>query len=386
MDPFLVVLALGIPVGVPLILWLTHRQDLRNHQRRRGWEDAALSCGFHVVEKGSRLRARAGPVELRIEPRSNQGTQITIVVPSLPDFDKVKIHPAATTHHLPHLLVPEIESGDARFDRAFSLEGPARSVLALLDAQTRHLLLSLKAQGRLEISSGEIRLAPTLPWSSRPLPDLLEIGRRFAQSRNALRRMAENAHHDPEPGVRLRNLLLLIQELPGNPVTVKALRTACSDPSPEIRLRAAQELGAEGRNILLEFAESREDDALSAGAVSILDRELPVERVRGILDGALNGRRLQTACACLEVLGHVGSAADVLPLQQAAERFTLDLELRRAARQAIAEIQSRLQGAAPGQLSLAGVDMGQLSLAGNEAGQLSLAIDPTGQLSLPEES
>ena len=51
----------------------------------------------------------------------------------------------------------------------------------------------------------------------------------------------------------------------------------------------------------------------------------------------------------------------------------LDLELRRAARQAIAEIQSRAEDASPG----------QLSLAGTEAGQLSLAHDPAGQLSLP---
>jgi HEAT repeat protein len=229
-----------------------------------------------------------------------------------------------------------------------------------------------------------------------------------------------------------------------DPATVEALRTACSDPNPEIRLRAAKELGAEGRGVLLKLAESAGDDAVSAQAVSILDRELPFERVPAILERALNGHRHQTARVCVEALGrsggaaaagllakvmahekcelaaaaaqalgmiagadaepplilalqreqadlrvaaanalgHVGSAAAVLPLKEAVER-SHDHELRRATRQAIAEIQSRLPGATPGELSLAGTEAGQLSLAQAEAGELSLAADPAGQLSLP---
>jgi hypothetical protein len=55
-------------------------------------------------------------------------------------------------------------------------------------------------------------------------------------------------------------------------------------------------------------------------------------------------------------------------------------DMRRAARQAIAEIQARLTGAEPGQLSLAGGEAGALSLA-DEAGapgRLSLAEDAEG--------
>jgi hypothetical protein len=61
-------------------------------------------------------------------------------------------------------------------------------------------------------------------------------------------------------------------------------------------------------------------------------------------------------------------------------------DVRRAARQSIAEIHSRLQGASPGQLSLAGAELGKLSLAETEAGRLSLADDADGQLSIPAES
>jgi hypothetical protein len=84
-------------------------------------------------------------------------------------------------------------------------------------------------------------------------------------------------------------------------------------------------------------------------------------------------------------MGWAGSAAAVLPLQEAAERSPRDQEIGRATQQAIAEIQTRLLGASRGQLSLAGIEAGQLSLAQAEAGQLSLATDPAGQRSLPPE-
>ncbi len=66
----------------------------------------------------------------------------------------------------------------------------------------------------------------------------------------------------------------------------------------------------------------------------------------------------------------------VAPLREAAERSG---DLRRAARQAIAEIQARLAGAEPGQLSLAGGEAGALSLADGEPGRLTLADGEPGQ-------
>ena len=84
-------------------------------------------------------------------------------------------------------------------------------------------------------------------------------------------------------------------------------------------------------------------------------------------------------------MGWAGSAAAVLQLEEAAESFSHDPEFVLATRQAIAEIQSRLPGASPGQLSLAGIETSQLSPAQAEASRLSLATDPAGQLSLPPE-
>jgi hypothetical protein len=423
---------------------------VQRHRRVRAWQDALRACGLQVTEPpgwSRQLTARAGPVAVKIETCGNKGrlTRITVWIPGPPDFHSLRIRREPLVR-----WGREIEIGDKAFDEMFFIEGPPRLVLALLDAETRRLLIQANTVSRLEISNGTLR-AENMADRMVPyvLPLLLNIAHRFVQPMDVLRRLTENATRDPEPGVRLQNLSLLIRELPDNPWTVEALRTACSDKNLEVRLLAARNLGAEGRGVLLDLAESLEDDAVSAKAVAALGRELPLERTRALLSNALRRRCLQSARTCLEALGQngnaedvdllakvmeleqgelataaaqalggtgrglsaraepplilalqreqpadlraaaaqalgrIGSVAAVLPLKEAAESSWLDLDLRRAARQAIAEIQSRLSGASPGQLSLASSEAGQLSLAQDGDGRLSLAIDPAGQLSLP---
>ncbi len=412
------------------------------------WLDAAASCGLQVIEIIGRwkLKARAGPLEVLIEDSRQDPprVRIGIVIPGPPGFYNVSIRPESLT---PAPWVREIEIGDKSFDNTFVIEGSTRLVLALLDAEMRRLLVQANGKNQLEIYFGRLRTEASDEEVLHILPLLLDLGQRFAQSIDVSRRLAENARLDPAAGVRLQNLLLLVREHPEDPATAEALRTSCSDVDPEIRLRAAKELGAEGRGVLLKLAESAGNDEVSAQAVSLLNEELPVERLTAILDQAVRGHRVQTALVCVEALGRkgdaasvgpltklvelekgelavasaqalgaigsadaeppliqalqyedteirtaaasslgrVGSAAAVLPLKEAAEHSWLDRDLRRAARQAIAEIQSRLPGATPGQLSLAGAETGQLSLAQDEAGQLSLAAETAGQLSLTKD-
>lgn len=410
----------------------------RRH-RLQTWQEAAGVCGLEVLETSSflglRLRAGAESSEVRIESSGNKGrlTRIVVPVPGPPEFRDLRICPEPLFK-----LGREIEIGAAQFDSEFFIDGPAKLAFALLDAKTRRLLLEVKSKYGLEITSGQIQTV--LSDDDKVLavlPLLLEILERLAPPIEIPRRLAENARLDPEPDVRLQNLLLLIRELPGDPETVGALREACLDPVPEIRLRAARELGEEGRGVLLDLAESLLNDAVSAEAISALGGALPYERVNAILDRALSRRRVLTARVCVEAIGRsgdpaavevlgrvleqehgylapdaaralgatgspaaepaliavlqrddenlrvaaanalarVGSVAAVLPLRELADRFLLG-ETRKAAREAIAEIQSRIQGASPGQLSLAGTEAGQLSLAEAEAGRLSLADDP----------
>lgn len=432
-------------IGGGIMTWMNQK---RNLDRLRAWQDAAVSCGMQVAKTSSvlspELKASAGQVEVRMEVSGDKG-QLTRIVVRAPgqwrSFRNVTIRPESLIK-----WAREIEIGDESFDKTFFIEGPPRLAFAALNAETRRLLGRVNAEGRLEISFGELRADMPDEKVGDVLPLLLDLSRRFAQPLDVPRRLAENAEQDPEPGVRLQNLLLLIRELPDDPGTLEVLRKACSDTSPEIRLRAARKLGAEGRDVLLALAENPEDDDRSAEALSALAGELPFERTRVILDRALNRRRPRTARICLEAigrsgntaavdvlekvmsrekgelaavaaqgleaigspasepalilalqreqtdlqvaaaraLGRVGSVDAVLPLKELADRF-LPGDLRRAARQAIAEIQARVQGASPGQLSLAGGEAGQLSLATAPAGQLSLAGHPGGQLSLGKD-
>jgi hypothetical protein len=389
----------GIALGATLLVgYVLRRQSLVE------WKAAAELCGLESVEVNAwtlRVKARAGPVTVRIEPSRDKkrSARIVVVAPGPPGFQEVAIQDTP-------LFLELVQIGDPSFEGRFLVAGPARLVAALLDEETRRLLSRLSFAS-LRLSAGALRVQVADEQIFDVLPVLVEVGRRFARPLDIPRSLALNANQDSEPGVRLRNLLLLVREHPRDRFSAETLREACSDTSPEVRLHAAKEMGTEGHGILLEIAESLEDDALSAEAVSALGRGLPAERTKALLDRAWSAGRPRSVRACLEALGlcgdaavaepplinallcdqediritaakalgSVGSAASVLPLQEAAERSWLDLELRSATRQAIAEIQSRVEGGSPGQLSLAGAETGQLSLAEDPAGQLSLGGD-----------
>ena len=82
--------------------------------------------------------------------------------------------------------------------------------------------------------------------------------------------------------------------------------------------------------------------------------------------------------ACAEALGQVGSSNAVARLR-AVESTSKDETLRRAVREAVAQIQGRLTGATPGQLSLADGESGQLRLTEDETGRVTLHEDASGE-------
>jgi hypothetical protein len=230
------------------------------------------------------------------------------------------------------------------------------------------------------------------------------VGRRLVAPGDVAARIAGNLRAEPEAGARLQGLLLLAREFPGHPATREALLAGREDPSPEVRLRAAMALGEEGAGTLRALLSGEDvDDAVTARAVAALGAGLTAELAGATLRRALaRPGRTGTAAACLDAigalgraeheglavealgraeavvrasaaraLGRVGTVASVAALHEAAEvRGELP---RSVARQAIAEIQARLSGAAPGQLSLSGGEAGALSLAEGEPGRLSIA-------------
>ena len=276
------------------------------------------------------------------------------------------------------------------------------------------------------------------------LPLLLEFAGRLLRPPDIAQRLGANALADPVAGVRLQNLLTLARELPDHAVTRATLTSALLDPDEENRLRAASLLGPEGERVLADLASGEETgDACAARAVQALGKRLPEERTLAILNQALRARRVETASACLaalgtsrsdpalatlakvlarekgvlaecaaralgasaraaaeapleaalahetaavraaaaEALGHCGSVAAVQALKVAEERHPGDREFRRAARQAVAAIQSRAASASPGQLTLAEGESGRLSLEDDAAGHVSLAT--TGESTRP---
>ena len=397
-------------------------------RRLRRWKDAAESNGLEVTESSGGVkpwivaRDALGEVRIGMSQEGARPTAIELDVSQPADFHQVTIRPQ------PPGFVPDIQLRDLAIDSEFQILGPVQLVSALLDEETRRLLSLANTEGRLHIALGKMRVNVPDANFGHALSLLLDLRRRLASPLHIPRRLAENARHDRVPGARLHNLLLLLEELPEAPETAEAIEAVRSDPSPEVRLRAAIELGTKtrGRDILIALAKEMEEDAISAKALSYVDEFLSFEDKRDLLEKALRQNRRQTARTCLERLGSdgvgvlskvleqdhgdlapvaakalgdtgspaaeppliraldrdqpelqvavaealalVGSAASVLPLQEATDRLP---QVRKAAREAIAAIQSRLQGASPGQLSLAATEAGQLSLA-NEAGQLSL--------------
>jgi hypothetical protein len=270
------------------------------------------------------------------------------------------------------------------------------------------------------------------------LRGILDLARRLLPPEDVAERLAANAREDPVDTVRLRNLETLRREYPQHPETMRALRTGCRDGNEVVRLFAAVSLGAEGRTVVRRLAEAAQDDSCAARAVAALGLELAATAALGLLSAALERRRVDTAEACIDALagrggeecvasltgvlanergpvavaaaralrypelpggqavllrhglGHaetavraaaalalaeVGTVEAVLPLQELGVRGGADL--RHVAREAVAAIQSRLPGAAPGQLSMSAAKGGTVSLT-REGGELSL--DPEADL------
>lgn len=271
--------------------------------------------------------------------------------------------------------------------------------------------------------------------------ELLELARQLATPHNVPGKLAANAGRDADPAVRHRNLEVLIEEHGDRPEATEAARRALEDADPDVRLVAGRFLGFEGHPTLLALAaDSRVPEATAVAALEVLGGAPSIEQLAVVLDRAAPAGRFLVArvaavalgrcrnprvgpaiaahlaspdaalaaavatamgasgdpsCAAplatalgspsgdvravaAQALAAMGTVESVAPLRQAVADHPLDLGLRRAALGAIAAIQARLTGAAPGQLGLADGEAGTLSLAGPQAGDVTLV--PSGEV------
>lgn len=383
------------------------------------------------------LEGRIGRIGVRMTFRwsGRDGVVIVTTLPQRAARLSIRLQ-THTTRDSRFSAVREIEIGDAEFDESCYVEAPAPLAFALLVPTTRRRLLAL-LRGRIRVEHGpevladvslqggvlEVRLREGRYSRNRAhltgiLAVVLDVAERLVPPVDDADRIAGNLTREEEPGVRLRTLRVLAREYPRHAATRGALLGACKDPSDEVRFVAANALGAEGLQTLFDLARDvRTSDAVAAGALSTLADAVSGEFAEAVLAGALGEieqashhrgdllvapTRPQTACRCLEALarlgrveaqhlllmalrspdpdvtlaatralGGIGTAAAVMPLREQIELHG-DL-LRSDGRQAIAAIQSRLSGAATGQLSLVANESGALSFPQGEPGDLTLA-------------
>jgi hypothetical protein len=202
------------------------------------------------------------------------------------------------------------------------------------------------------------------------------------KGRGVLLSLAETSVHDASAAqaVTLLGSTLSFEKL--QEILARAVRSFSRKRDGLLRTaRASMEefshRGAAAVGVLAQVVTEQKGE-LAAAAARALGATGEASAEAALLQALESGEDADLWVAAATALGRVGTAAAVQPLKEAAERSWIDRSLRRAARQAISEIQSRLEGAAPGQLSLAGAEGGQLSLAVDGGGQLALAVDGAG--------
>jgi hypothetical protein len=422
-GPLFGVIAAAVALSVASLVSLARRRA-----QLVAWRAAATRAGLADVEEaegglfeGAFLAGRHDGLLVRLESyrkgKYERGTKIVITgLGHGPGGLSLRREGLATAFEKRVIGEREIEIGDRSFDAEYYIQGQAPLAVALLDPETRRRVAWLLqgrvgaaevdaslADGVLEVRVKESGFSGNREHVPAILAGVLDVGHLLVAPKDVPARIAANLPRETEKGARLCGLLMLSREFPKHPATREALLAARADPSEEVRLRAGIALREEGRETLVDLIRGvGTDDACAARAVVALGEVLPEELAADTLRRALGGAgRPQTAQACLEALGRLGRAAHeglllealarddsgvsvaaaralgqagtvaaVVPLHAAAERGG---EHRRAARQAIAEIQARVTGAAPGQLTLAGGEAGALSLADGEPGRLSLA-------------
>ncbi len=208
----------------------------------------------------------------------------------------------------------DVATGDHGFDRAATLLGPATHLLAALDAATRARLISLARNGPVTVVSGEVQVTvdegQLETARRRHLESVIAVSDRLFGELDLAAELARNAREDPHPGARERNLAELARTFGGAPRTQEVLRAALGDLSPTVRIRAAYELGEEGREFLRRVTEdAAAGDEIVAAAIRALGPHFGADRVERMLKPALRARRSATAAACIERLG-AGDVAD----------------------------------------------------------------------------
>lgn len=421
MDPVLFFVGAGVLAAYVARYW----SSKEGGALPEAWETAAEAAGLQDVStttvKGQR-RLEASHGSLRVVITAQQQA-IEVWIEGL--AAGIQIRPQTPPIFGMSFPPDGLETGDARFDREYVAKGEPLLVYALLGSETRELLMDFLWRrgdfadvgaafesldgGRLKVAFGQDAAFNLAKRLRAMLGPVLALCNRLTEPGAPEYTLARSLASETEPMVRRLRLALLVAERRDHSATDGALRAALSDPDDDVRLVAGRALGAEGHAVLHALACNHNvTDTVAARAIDGLGTALPAADGARLLADALRGGQRRTALACLasralsgeaeplvvgalthedenvrvasaRALGRLGSASAVPALRDVESSGTRDL--RGAAREAIASIQSRLTGAGPGQLALA-PGAGEVSLTDTEAGRVSL---PSGGRRVPPE-
>jgi hypothetical protein len=404
----LILVVLPAVAGILGFVWLDRGR------RRERMLRAARECGLVLVEDPRSFRLYR---DLSFNLGGNAGVSLI--------YSDLKRGVVLTVKGLPRLRLAQLDQetlgtrlmgaddtvGHPEFDRALRVRGMRSAALAALDQRTRALVLSLfDLPGTVAFDEDGFEVC-FRRWPSQRLPavvkQIVAAAAHLADPVDVEEALARNARQDPQPAVRAANVRALAADFAGTPATREVLRAACADRDEEVALAAALELGPDGHDTLRRLAGEAEGDATAAAAIAALGTALPADRLLELFRSARRARRPRKVVACIaalgghpgaaavpgleplliealageeegvpvaaaRALGAMGTAAAVSALRLAEEKGGA---LAAAAGDAIGAIHSRLQGAAPGQVSLAGGESGQVSLADDAAGRLSVKAE-----------
>ncbi len=330
-----------------------------------------------LVSPGWRLRGTVDGLDMLIEFRdtAESGTRVSVEVRgSIPPTLVLKSE-GAWQQLEKAALGADIETGDSEFDLKVSVRGTTAQALAVLTEPARKAVAQLTGTVGGRISDGAVRYEADLAvMGSTPLVILvrlmLSVARFLGLAQDGIApRLRSNAALDPDPGVRLRNLMALGRDFRGSELALEAAETALADPDKLLRLFGALAIAAEPSDT---HTAERLDRAITTLA------ELREAPAGSTLVDLLGHESLEVAWAAATALGFVGSVAEVEPLRARAHGLLTDSRLKEAVEKAVGRIQARLGDVQPGRLSLAEEDApaGGLTLADEsaETGALDLVV------------
>ncbi|MFC2171231.1 HEAT repeat domain-containing protein [Acidobacteriota bacterium] len=273
------------------------------------WKQAADNLGLWYTGHFNRsLEGQIGSFKVKCSDEEKPGIKVEI--------DGLGAMPARLSLGLDSpmiraLLGQDIQVFDSDFDRRVRVKGHEVDAVALLDSETRQLVMVEIVNNKVELNKGcfkfKIKCIEEIPAAVR---SVVELGKRLSTESDEaiLERLCNNAENDPLDSVRLRNLLLLQETYPKTPFAISASRAALEAQSPNLQLAGALFLGEEGSVTLRRIAYSEDaDQDLRVRALKHHYGTLPpAQQDVSELEALLSSSSLLVRRIAIELMGSLG--------------------------------------------------------------------------------